>query len=77
VSSERNSSDYFLLTTDDITVFEDKNSMLDRLELLVDDIQKEHFEGGLFITFNRKEKSLKDIREELAAFVWNHVFKSQ
>ncbi len=77
VSSERNSSDYFLLTTDDITVFHNKNSMLDRLEPLVDDIQKEHFEGGLFITFNRKEKSLKDIREELAAFVWNHVFKSQ
>jgi len=65
------------LTTDDITVFQDKNSMLDRLEPLIDDIQKENFEGGLFTTFNRKEKALKDIRQELAAFVWNHVFKSQ
>jgi hypothetical protein len=77
VSSERNASHCFSLTTDAIAVFQDKNSMLDSLELLIDDIQKENFEGGLFTTFNRKEKALKDIRQELAAFVCNHIFKSQ
>jgi len=77
VSCERNASDRFLSITDDIAVFQDKNSMLNRLELLINDIQKENFEGGLFTTFNRKEKALKDVRQEQAAFVWSHVFKSQ
>jgi hypothetical protein len=77
VSSEKNASVYFSSTTDVIIVLQDKKSMLDSLELLIDDIQKENFESGLFTTFNRKEKALKDIRQELGAFVCNHVFKSQ
>jgi hypothetical protein len=77
VSSERNASDYFSSITDDIAVFENKNFMLDRLELLIHNIQKQNFEGGLFTTFNRQEKALKDVRQELAAFVWNQVFKGQ
>jgi spore maturation protein CgeB len=75
VSSEKNAVDYFTSTIDDVTVFQDKDSMFDRLEPLIDHIQREKFEGGLFTTFNRKEKALKDIRQELAAFVLDHIFK--
>jgi len=76
VSCEKNVSDYFSSTIDNIFIFQEQNSMLNRLETLIDDIQKDNFEGGLFTTFNRKEKALKDVRQELAVFVWNHVFKS-
>jgi hypothetical protein len=46
VSSERNASDCFSSTTDDITVFQNKNSMCDHLDQLLDDIQKDNFESG-------------------------------
>jgi hypothetical protein len=77
VSSDRNASDCFSSTTDDIAVFQNNNSMFDHLDHLLDDIQNNNFESSLFTTFNRKEKALKDVQEELAAFVWNHVFKGE
>lgn len=75
VSSLKISIDHFSSTIDDIAIFQDKESMVDRLEPLVDDILKENFEDGLFISFNRREKALNDRQQELGAIVSNRVFK--
>jgi hypothetical protein len=77
VSSKGNTIDYFSSNIGNIVIFQDKNSMLNRLELLIHDIQEEKFEGGLFTTFDSNAKALKNIREEPASFIWFHVFKGQ
>ena len=77
VSSEKDINDSSLLTVNDVTVFDNKISMHDRLELLIDNIENENYEGGSFTTFYRKEKALKDVEEELGAYIWNHICKSQ
>ena len=77
VSSEENIVDRFSSAIDSISVFDDTKSMFNRLELLISDIQNGNFEGGLFTTFNRKEKALKDIGQEMGAFVWSHAIEGQ
>jgi hypothetical protein len=77
VSSKGNAIDYFPSIIGNIVIFQDKNSMLNRLELLINDIQEEKFEGGLFTTFDSNAKALKNIREEPASFIWFHVFKGR
>jgi hypothetical protein len=77
VSSECNAIDYFSSIIGNIAIFQDKNSMLNQLELLINDIQEDKFETGLFTTFDSNAKALKNIREEPASFVWFHVFKGR
>ena len=76
VTSERNITDWFSSMRNDITIFDNRNSMLNRLETLLNDIYEANFEGGLFTTFNQKERALKDIRDESGKFLWNDVLRS-
>ena len=76
VTSNRNIIDWFSSTRNDITVFDNKTSMLDQLESFLDDIYKVNFDGGLFTTFNQKERALKDVRDQLNKFLWDHLLRS-
>ena len=76
VTTEHNIINWFSSSRNDITIFDNKNSMLDRLECLLDDIHKVKFEGGLFTTFNQKERALREIQSELGKFLWNDLLRS-
>ena len=49
--------------------------MFENLEKRIKEVEEQNLNGGLFTTFCRGEKSLKDVQNDLAAFVWTHVFK--
>lgn len=76
VTSDGNIIEWFASTRNNIQVFENKSTMLDQLECFLNDIHKVNFEGGLFTTFNQKERALKDIRDQLGTFLWNDVLIS-
>ena len=77
LSYERNAIDFYPSTIDNMVIFSDKDTMFNRLELLINGIQEEKFEGPVFTTFDSKARALKNIREEQASFLWFHVFRSQ
>jgi vacuolar-type H+-ATPase subunit F/Vma7 len=77
VSSDDASTDHLLSTSDRISVFRDQKTMFDHLERLIDKVKDQNLEGGLFTTFHRREKALKDLRLEFGEFIWAHVFRGQ
>ena len=58
-----------------IGIFRDHQSAYVRLQQLIS--ETEEFDDGLFSTFNRREKALRDVRHELGAFVWSHSYRGQ
>ncbi|CAF1414193.1 unnamed protein product [Rotaria sp. Silwood1] len=75
VYSDRDTDNHLLSIIDNLHIFQTQELMFEVLEKRTEEIEKQHLDGGLFTTFYRKEKSLKDVREDLATFVWTHVFK--
>ena len=57
-----------------IDVFDDCQSANAHLQETIVAIEQE--DDGLFSTFNKNERSLIDVREELGSFVWNHSYRS-
>lgn len=67
--------DHLPLTARNLYIFRTVGSMFENLESRIKEVEERELNGGLFATFCRGEKSLKDVRDDLAAFVWTHVFK--
>lgn len=62
---------------DNIFVCQSQKALLELLERRIDEIKHRCFDGDLFTTFHRKEQALKDIREDLASFIWIHSLKGE
>ena len=62
---------------DNFYVFENQEIMFEVLRKRIEEIESLQLDGVLFTTFCRQEKSLKNIQDDLAAFVWTHVFKGR
>jgi hypothetical protein len=62
-----------------VGVFNDQNSMLVKLQQIIVNVEHEvaHNVGDVFSTFNRKERTLQDVRHEFALFMWRQVFKGK
>jgi len=62
-----------------VGIFGDENSMFVRLEQVIADVEQQVAQdvGNVFSTFDRKERTLQDVRHEFALFMWRHVFKSK
>jgi len=62
-----------------VGIFGDENSMFVRLEQVIADVEQQVAQdvGNVFSTFNRKERTLQDVRHEFALFMWRQVFKSK
>ncbi|CAF1134619.1 unnamed protein product [Rotaria sp. Silwood1] len=75
VYSDKDTDNHLLSITDNLHIFQTQELMFEVLEKRIEEIEKLNLNGGLFTTFYRKEKSLKNVREDLATFVWTHVFK--
>jgi hypothetical protein len=56
-----------------VGVFHNHESMLARLQQLLDTVKKS--DDGLFSIFNSRGKSLRDIRNELGPFVWYQNYR--
>lgn len=56
-------------------IFHDHQSMFFQMQKLISEIEEP--DDGLFSAFNRREKALKDVRQELGAFVWSHSYRGQ
>ncbi len=76
--------DYFTfdMRTDDsinktIETFGEHHSMFVRLQQLLS-VAKDQFDvNNVFITLNRKQKALRDLRQELGPFLWTHTFRCE
>jgi hypothetical protein len=77
VSPDVNAIDHLLVMSDRICGFQDQKAMFDHLEQLINKIEDQHLEGGLFTAFNRRENALKDLRLEFGEFIWTHIFRGQ
>ena len=60
-------------------IFTDQTSMLIKLQQTIINVEHQISQnvGDLFKTFNRQERSLRDVRNDLAIFMWRQVFKSR
>ncbi len=56
-----------------VGVFHDHESMLVRLQQLLDNAKKS--DDGLFSIFNSRGKVLRDVRNELGPFVWYQTYR--
>ena len=77
VHSDTDSDSHLPLVVNNLHVFRSQELVFEVLEKRIQEVTEQSLNGGLFITFCQPEKSLKDVREDLAAFVWTHVFKGQ
>ncbi|CAF1126872.1 unnamed protein product [Adineta steineri] len=59
----------------EIQKFQDYQSLIVQLQQLMD--EAEDFDDGLFAVFNQREKALRDVRQELGAFVWGQSYRGQ
>ncbi|CAF1238153.1 unnamed protein product [Rotaria sp. Silwood1] len=75
VYSDRNTDNHLSLITDNLHICRTQESMFELLDKRIKEVKEQNLSGGLFTTFYRKEKSLKDVQEDLATFVWIHAFK--
>ncbi|CAF4016670.1 unnamed protein product [Rotaria sp. Silwood1] len=75
IYSDGDTNNHLSLITDNLHVFRTQESMFELLEKRIEEIEEQNLNGGLFTTFYRKEKSLKDVREDLPTFVWTHTLK--
>jgi len=56
-------------------IFSSCETMFIRLQELIKEISES--DDDLFSTFHQREKSLRDVRQELGPFVWSHSYKGQ
>ncbi|CAF3257394.1 unnamed protein product [Rotaria sp. Silwood2] len=75
VYSDKNPDHYNPPTIENLHIFQSQESMLELLEKRIEQFEEQNLSGGLFTTFYRKEKSLKDVHNDFATFVWTHVFR--
>ncbi|CAM4820701.1 unnamed protein product [Rotaria magnacalcarata] len=75
VPTDRDEDNHLPLTNDNLHIFRSQQSMFEVLEKRIEEIQTNNLNGGLFTTFYRNEKALKNVRDDLASFVWFHAFK--
>ncbi|CAF1486290.1 unnamed protein product [Rotaria sp. Silwood1] len=85
--SKQKKNDHVIVILDDIEILEqtqnfvgiftDRNSILVKLQKLIVDVEHQVAQnvGNIFSTFNRQERTLRDVRHELAVFMWRQVFK--
>jgi hypothetical protein len=62
-------------TTALISVFHDHQLMFTRLKQLLSKL--EEVDDNYFLRFNKREKSLRDVRHELGISVWSHSYRGQ
>ena len=62
-----------------VDIFNDQNSMIANLQEVIVDVEHQITQdvGDIFSTFDRKERTLQDVRHEFALFMWRQVFKSR
>ncbi len=62
-----------------VGIFEDEKSMFVRLKQVIVDMEHSFSQdiGGVFSIFNRNERTLHDVRDEFALFMWRHAFKGK
>lgn len=60
-----------------IETFDEYQSMFVRLEQLLESAKERIDSHNIFITFNCKQKALRDLRGELAPFLWTHTFRCE
>lgn len=60
-----------------IGTFQDQSSMFERLQQIIVHLEHQLAQNmtNIFSTFDPKERSLTDLREELVSFMWSHIFK--
>ncbi|CAF4799667.1 unnamed protein product [Rotaria sp. Silwood1] len=75
VYSDGNTAHHLSSIIDNLHIFQTQESMFELLEKRIEQVEKQNLSGGLFTTFYRTEKSLKDVKKDLATFIWTHVFK--
>ncbi|CAF3188337.1 unnamed protein product [Rotaria socialis] len=75
IPTDSDEDNHLPITNDNLHIFRSQQSMFEVLEKRIEEIHTNSLNGGLFTTFYRKEKALKDVRDDLASFVWYHVFK--
>ncbi|CAF1207135.1 unnamed protein product [Rotaria sp. Silwood1] len=75
VYSDENTAHHLPSIIDNLHIFQTQESMFELLEKRIEQVEEQNLSGGLFTTFNSKEKSLKDVQKDFAIFVWTHVFK--
>ncbi|CAF1124670.1 unnamed protein product, partial [Rotaria magnacalcarata] len=74
VLSEQNNNELIYSGKNErIQTFLNHEMMFIRLETLLNEPQP--YDDGLFIAINRKEKSLRNLHQELGSFVWSQAFK--
>ena len=62
-----------------VGIFENTSSMLVQLEQVIADVEHHAAQNieEVFSTFNRQERALRDVRHEMAVFMWRQVFKGK
>ncbi|CAF1213537.1 unnamed protein product [Rotaria sordida] len=60
-----------------VGIIADQNSIFVKLQQIIVDVEHQVAQnvGDVFSTFNRQERTLRDVRHELAVFMWRQVFK--
>lgn len=58
-----------------VEIFVNYQSMLIRLQQLMKEVEES--DDDLFTIFRQRDKSLRDVRQELGPFVWSHSYKGQ
>lgn len=60
-------------------IFEDRNSMLEKLQQVIIDVEQQFTQNmtNIFSTFNPEQRCLRDIKTEWVSFIWRHAFKSK
>lgn len=58
-----------------IEIFGEYSSMFVRLEQLLHAAKDQFDSHNIFITLNRNQKALRDLRQELGPFLWTHTFR--
>ncbi|CAF1539872.1 unnamed protein product [Adineta ricciae] len=75
VGSYCDGSDYLPLFSDSFRLFSSRRTLFNVLQKRIEQVDKHHWDSGIFTTFYRKEKAMKDVQQNLATFVWTHVYK--
>jgi len=58
-----------------VEIFVNYKSMFIRLQQLMKEVEES--DDDLFTIFRQRDKSLRDVRQELGPFVWSHSYKGQ
>jgi hypothetical protein len=58
-----------------VEIFVNYQSMFIRFQQLMEEVEES--DDDLFTIFRQRDKSLRDVRQELGPFVWSHSYKGQ